>query len=194
MKRRSTVCSLLAFSAAAVLQTAATADDRHHDGDDRHHDGDDRHRDGVVRARLGGLNEIPSVSTDARAWFRAEVDETGTTITYELSYENLEGAITQAHLHVAQQFANGGISVWLCGNPNPTSIPPIAPPPGTQTCPASPATITGTITAMTVVGPATQGIGPGELAELVRMIRRGLVYANVHTSMSPGGEIRGQLF
>jgi CHRD domain len=181
MKRYSSVSSLLVLGAAVVLQTAATADD------DRHH-----HR--TVRARLVGVNEIPAVSTDARAWFRAEVDSTGTMITYELSYQDLEGAVSQAHLHVGQAFANGGISVWLCGNANPTGTPPINPPVGTQPCPASPAKITGTIKAMTVVGPPTQGIGPGELAELMALIRRGLVYANVHTSMSPGGEIRGQLF
>jgi CHRD domain len=179
MKRYSSVSSMLVLGAAVVLQTAATADDRHHR---------------TLRARLVGVNEIPAVSTDARAWFRAEVDSTGTVITYELSYQDLEGAVSQAHLHVGQIFANGGISVWLCGNANPTGTPPINPPAGTQPCPASPAKITGTITTGTVVGPASQGIGTGELAELVSLIRRGLVYANVHTSMSPGGEIRGQLF
>ena len=32
-----------------------------------------------------------------------------------------------------------------------------------------------------------------EFAELVKAIRAGLTYANVHTSKFPGGEIRGQI-
>ena len=33
----------------------------------------------------------------------------------------------------------------------------------------------------------------GELAEVIAAIRAGSAYANVHTSLSPGGEIRGQI-
>ena len=44
-----------------------------------------------------------------------------------------------------------------------------------------------------VVGPADQGIDPGEFGELVRAIRAGATYANVHTDKYPGGEIRAQL-
>jgi hypothetical protein len=97
--------------------------------------------------------------------------------------------VTQAHIHVGQVLANGGISVWLCGNPSAT----VTPPAGTQTCPADPATITGTITAENVVGPAGQGIAPGEFEELVEAIGDGFTYANVHSTLAPGGEIRGQL-
>src|SRR6267143_1446342 len=38
-----------------------------------------------------------------------------------------------------------------------------------------------------------QAIAPGEFAEVVRAIRNGAVYANVHSTLRPGGEIRGQL-
>ena len=53
--------------------------------------------------------------------------------------------------------------------------------------------MTGTITPADVIGPAGQGIAPGEFAEVVRAIRNGAVYANVHSTLRPGGEIRGQL-
>ena len=69
--------------------------------------------------------------------------------------------------------------------PNPT-------PAGTQACPAQPATITGTITAANVVGPDAQGVAPGDFADLVRALRAGVAYANVHTTKYGGGEIRGQ--
>jgi len=53
--------------------------------------------------------------------------------------------------------------------------------------------VTGVIDAADVIGPAGQGIAPGEFNELVRAIRSGNTYANVHTNMYPGGEIRGQI-
>jgi hypothetical protein len=47
--------------------------------------------------------------------------------------------------------------------------------------------------AANVVGPAVQGIAPGDLAAILQMIRAGLGYANMHTPLHPGGEIRGQI-
>jgi hypothetical protein len=43
--------------------------------------------------------------------------------------------------------------------------------------------------------PASQGIDPGTagFAEVVKAIRNGAAYANVHTSKVPSGEIRGAL-
>ena len=38
-----------------------------------------------------------------------------------------------------------------------------------------------------------QGLNTGALAELIRAIRDGVTYANVHSTMFPGGEIRGQI-
>ena len=40
---------------------------------------------------------------------------------------------------------------------------------------------------------ASQGAAPGELFSVLRGIRGGVVYANVHTDIFPGGEIRGHL-
>jgi len=38
-----------------------------------------------------------------------------------------------------------------------------------------------------------QGIAAGEIAEIIRAMRAGVTYANVHTNKHPTGEIRGQL-
>ena len=55
------------------------------------------------------------------------------------------------------------------------------------------AEVTGTRTAADMFGGATaQGIAPGEFEELVRALRAGVAYANVHTQARAGGEIRGQ--
>ena len=40
---------------------------------------------------------------------------------------------------------------------------------------------------------ASQQLAAGELAEVIAAIRAGAAYANVHTNLSPGGEIRGQI-
>ena len=44
-----------------------------------------------------------------------------------------------------------------------------------------------------MIGPAGQGVEAGSFAELVRAIRAGYTYVNVHTTRWPGGEIRGQI-
>ena len=44
-----------------------------------------------------------------------------------------------------------------------------------------------------MIGPGGQGIAAGEFAELVRAMRAGATYVNIHTTAFPGGEIRGQV-
>jgi hypothetical protein len=53
--------------------------------------------------------------------------------------------------------------------------------------------LSGTIVPANVIGPVGQGIAPGEFAELVAAIRAGRAYANVHSTLFPAGEIRGQI-
>ena len=148
-----------------------------------------------LRAFLHGYEEVPSVSTVADGSFRATVGPSiNGALAYRLTYSGLEGSVTQAHIHFGQRGVNGGISVWLCGNATgPGVTPAIIPPTGTQPCPATSGTVEGTIRASDVVGPAAQGIAPGELDELMRAIRAGVTYANVHSTKFPGGEIRGQV-
>ena len=49
------------------------------------------------------------------------------------------------------------------------------------------------ITPAQVVGPAGQGIAAMEFGELVRAMRAGATYVNIHTTTFGGGEIRGQI-
>lgn len=143
-----------------------------------------------VSASLDGYNEIPIVSTLAGGSFKARIDDSGQAIDWELSFEGLQGNVTQAHLHFGQRFATGGIVVWLCGTaaaPPPASVATVTP-----TCPQG-GSISGTILPNHIMNQPAQGIVPGEFAELVAAIRSGNVYANVHSSSSPAGEIRGQL-
>ena len=141
----------------------------------------------AVRATLRGFEEPPSISTTGRGKFHATISDDQTSIEYELSYSGLEGEVRQAHIHLGQRGVNGGISIWLCQtetNPDPTGLSP--------TCPQE-GTVTGVVSADNVIGPGGQGIAAGELAEVLRAIRNGVTYANVHSSLRPGGEIRGQI-
>ena len=144
--------------------------------------------EGVRRFKgsLTGYEEVPAVSTVASGDFHATIDDNSNTIQWVLSYRDLEGAVQQAHVHLGQPGVNGGISVFMCTNLGNG-------PAGTQPCPAPPATISGTFTAGDVVGPNAQGIAPGEFDELVKAIRAGSTYANVHSTKFPGGEVRSQL-
>jgi hypothetical protein len=118
--------------------------------------------------------------------FRARISESREEISYRLRYADLEGNITQAHIHLGGAAQSGGIRMFLCST--------LADPPaGTPACPAAPGEVSGTLEPRDVIGPAEQGIDPGEFDELVDAIRAGVTYANVHTSKYPGGEIRAQL-
>jgi CHRD domain len=137
-------------------------------------------------ARLTGYSEVPPISTTANGRFEARLTDDG--IRWRLRYADLEGgAVQQAHIHFGQRHVNGGVSAFLCTNIG-------GAPAGTQPCPEPPATITGTIRAADVVGPAAQGIAPGELDELVRAMEAGVTYANIHSATYPMGELRGQIW
>lgn len=127
------------------------------------------------------------ISTTGNGTFVARVDDEAQTIRYRLQYADLEGNVLQAHIHFGHRDVNGSIVVFLCSNLDNG-------PPGTPLCPAPPATVTGTITPDDMTNLAAgQGIAAGEFDELVRAIRVGKTYANVHSSIWPTGEIRGQI-
>jgi hypothetical protein len=139
----------------------------------------------VTADTLTGYQEATpaGVSSNGTGSFSATIDDEAQTITFELRYSGLSAPAIQAHIHFGNRYDSGGISAFLCG-------------PGHQACPegtTSEAVVTGTITPADVIGPASQGIGPSEFDELVRAMRAGITYTNVHTGPFPAGEIRGQI-
>ena len=150
---------------------------------------DDHHGGQHIHARLIGFQEVPAVSTVASGEFEATIAPDDQSIEYELTYSGLEGTVQQAHIHVAQRSVNGSIVIWLCGT---AALPG---PAGTPTCPQSGTVGPRTVIAADVVagGTASQQLAAGELNEVIRAIRAGVAYANVHTNLSTGGEIRGQI-
>jgi len=142
-----------------------------------------------ISALLTGYEESPAVSTTGRGEFTATIDPDGDAIQYTETFSGLQGTVTQSHIHVGQLSVNGSVVIFLCQtatNPDPTSLAPQCPQEGT---------VTGTITAANVIAGsmAPQQLEASDLAAVVTAIRAGAAYANVHTNISPGGEIRGQI-
>ena len=135
------------------------------------------------RASLDGYHETSlSISTNGTGSFRARLNPAGDELTYELQYSGLEGGNTLfAHVHLGQMGTTGGVMFFLCGGG------------GQAACPNTAATVTGTVTAANIIGPAGQGVAPGEFQEAIAAMRDGAAYANVHTVMYTPGEIRGQI-
>ena len=139
-------------------------------------------------ARLNGWQEDPSQVTTGTGRFRATIVNP-TRIDFTLSYEDLEtvapaNTVLAAHIHIGGRSESGAVSAFLCGLPTQPA------------CPAGPdGSITGTIEAADIVASgAAQGVEAGNFADLIRAMRKGETYANVHTATrAPGGEIRGQI-
>lgn len=176
---------LASAAVAAALTTGLGPIAASHDNDH----GRGRRR---LKADLRGFSEVSAVSSAARGSFQAVLSQDETSIEYRLRFNGLEASVTQSHIHFGDHHTNGGISVWLCGtatNPGPSGTPLCADPAIDPTN----GDVTGTLSAAQVVGPAGQGIAAGEFEELVRAIRAGVTYVNVHSTKFPGGEIRGEI-
>jgi CHRD domain len=144
-------------------------------------------------AELDAVNEVLTCFSSGQGTLLALIAQGDASMDYQLSYSGLSGTITQAHIHFGKPFEQGGIMVFLCSNLAP---PPADLPPGTPACPVPSGTVAGTLTASNVLGRASaQGINAGDFAKLLVAIRfgDGFTYANVHTTVCPGGEIRGQI-
>ena len=142
-----------------------------------------------IGALLTGYEESPSVSTTGTGEFTATIAPDGEVIQYTETYSGLQGTVTQSHIHVGQLGVNGSIVIFLCqteANRDPTGLAPECPQQGS---------VSGEITTANVIAGsmAPQQLAAGDLATVITAIRAGATYANVHTNVSPGGEIRGQI-
>lgn len=132
-------------------------------------------------APLEGGQEVPPVDTTAAgaAVFRLNEDET--ELSFKLIVSNIED-VTQAHIHCGAPGVNGPVVVFLYG------FGPVVSPDGLLA--------QGTRTATDLIPRPDSAACPGgvaNFAQLVEKLRTGGAYANVHTVVNPGGEIRGQI-
>lgn len=138
-------------------------------------------RERSFAAALSGFQETPTISSNGQGHFTASIDDRTSTINYRLTYSGLGTDATVAHIHLGARAIMGSVAAFLCGGG------------GKPACPPAGSTVTGTIVASDVVAIPAQGLGAGDFAALVRAVRAGATYANVHTTQFPAGEIRGQI-
>ena len=143
-------------------------------------------------AKFSGFEEIGSLTgptgailSGGTATLDLELDRQTQTLMYTLTFSGTNATVTQSHIHFGKRHVAGGVIVFLCSNLGNG-------PAGTPACPAS-GTVTGTITAASVVGPAPQGITAGNFDGLVEALDNHTAYGNIHTTAFPAGEIRGQI-
>ena len=150
----------------------------------QHSDGHDK-PERNFHATLRGRNEVPVTLSGGRGTLDLRVNQMDTSVHFVLEFSGLQTAVGAAHIHVAQPNVNGGVTVFFCGTV-PTGFPARA------ACPAS-GTVEGDFTEADVIGLTSQQLEANNLAKLLAAIRAGKTYANVHTTTSPAGEIRGQI-
>jgi hypothetical protein len=121
-------------------------------------------------ATLRPENEVPARSSPATGTARFTFD--GTTVTYTVTAANLAN-FTMGHIHSGAAGTNGPVRVFLYGPEAPASV-------GATTSIAE-----GSFTAANVTGI--------EFDALIEEMRAGTAYVNFHTTLYPGGEIRGQV-
>jgi CHRD domain len=152
------------------------------------------HSDRRIREFLNGVQEVPVISTTGSGTFQAVISRDEDEIEYTLSFKELEGDVTQSHIHIGPAQNSGGIVLWLCqttANPAPAgTTPPRCFDVGNS---ARANTVTGVLRAADVRALPGNGIAANEFAEVIALIRAGKTYVNVHSSVFGGGEIRSQI-
>jgi CHRD domain len=135
-----------------------------------------------LTAQLNGYEETPAtLNTQATGVFLGLINDAQTEIPFTLFYTGTTGTVLFAHIHFGKPGESGGVAAFLCGGGG----KPACLPPGEVNV--------GVVTAADVVAIAGQNLPAGDIAPLVRAIKSGFAYVNVHTSMFPGGEVRGQI-
>lgn len=114
-------------------------------------------------AVLNGEQEVPPVPTPATGFGAFTLSSAGDSLAFTITVQDLNSAIVAAHFHHAQAGVNGPV------------VRNIA--------------FTGNHAAGVWTSADAQPLTPFLVAELLA----GRIYVNVHTTMHPAGEIRGQL-
>lgn len=144
-------------------------------------------RAAVFTGTFSGANEAPGNGSSGTGEAVVTVDELAQTMLVEIDFSGLTGVTTVAHLH-------------CCTAPGANAAVAVAP----GTLPGFPAGVTSgsyallfdltqdaTYTASFLA--SAGGTAADASALLIASLASGLVYANIHTTEFPGGEIRANL-
>ena len=128
--------------------------------------------------QMTGSQEVPPNSSEATATAIFNLRNNGTELHYRLIVNNMEN-LTMAHIHIGEPGVSGPAVVWLYPSSAPGQLIP-----GTFNGVLS----SGVITSADLVGP----LAGMDLSDLIDLMDSHSVYANVHSTQYPGGEIRDQ--
>lgn len=137
------------------------------------------------RAALSGAQEVtdPSggVTTNAEGRIRADFDKALTQVEVRLRVEDSAGVFTRAHFHCGRAGQNGPIAFGLV-DPGPLAF--------------NGERVVGELTNADFTGADCMpviGRPVNNIAALAFAMKDGLIYVNVHSSVFPPGEVRGQM-
>jgi hypothetical protein len=132
--------------------------------------------DFIATTELLGANETPPTGSlaagTASVFFNAAAD----TLTYQVEFAGLEAPATMAHIHFGDPGVAGPV-LFAFTNQGPPA--------------ATSGAFMGILTAADLH--PDPGAGITTFAQAVAAIETGHTYANLHSGVFPGGEIRGQL-
>ncbi len=145
----------------------------------------------VIRyyADLSGPAESPPVASPGIGWARINIDDVAKTMRVEASFSGLLAPVTVAHIHCCTAVADAG-TVGVA-----TTTPTFPGFPAGFTDGLYDLTFDMTSTASYSVGfiTANGGTTDGAFSALMTGLDEGKAYFNIHSTLYPGGEIRGFL-
>lgn len=133
----------------------------------------------TFKATLAGANETPAVTSGGTGTFTATLDTSTNVFTYDVAYSGLNSNVTLGHIHgPAPTTTTGVVILNFATLPGATFII------GAQT---------GTAHGVVTLNSTTQISAAVNGDSLKKLLFAGQTYANIHTTTSGGGEIRGQI-
>jgi hypothetical protein len=139
-----------------------------------------------VTISLRGFNEVPAVSTDAQGGSSPTSTRAPAPSVTPCAIPDCRARCSK-RISTSVSTTSTAVLASSCARRRPAQTRPA----GTHLL-ACTGRVEGVLTAANVIGPAAQGIAAGEFQELIRAMRAGKAYVNVHTTTFAGGEIRGQ--
>lgn len=138
----------------------------------------------VYSASLSGSNEVPANVSPATGLSTLTYDTVAHTLLVDVSFSGLLAPVTAAHIHCCTPSgSNVGVAIGLVGFPTGVS--------------SGSYSHLFDLTDPSVFSAAflanNGGTAAGAGTTLFNALNTGLAYLNIHTSILPGGEIRGQV-
>ncbi|BCS52951.1 CHRD domain-containing protein [Geobacter sp. SVR] len=129
----------------------------------------------TFKAKLAGRESVPTVQTKASGDAEFKLSKDGKQLDYKLTVKDIEN-VTAAHIHLGKKGENG---------------PPVA---GIFAGPKKTGKFKGVLAEGVITDKDLMGDFQGKgLDALVKEIKAGNTFVNVHTDAHPDGEIRGQI-